>query len=108
MTAHPPSLKIKLPLEKLAEFCRRWRITALGVFGSALREDFGPESDLDLLATYEPEAPWSLLDRVRMQRELEEMLGHKVDLLSRRALEKSRRASAASILSQSQLLYAQT
>lgn len=51
----------------------------LSVFGSALRDDFGPESDIDLLVTLESGAAWSLLDHVRMQIELSELLGHPVD-----------------------------
>ena len=67
MIANPPSLKIALPLERMAEFCRRWAIRRLEIFGSALRDDFRPDSDVDLVATYAPEARWSLLDRVRMK-----------------------------------------
>ena len=77
--------------------------------GYALREDFRADSDLDLLATYAPQARWSLLDRVRMKLELEAMLGRSVDLLNRRALEKAKgRPSAAAILAQAQPLYAQS
>lgn len=80
-----------LPIDDaaLAAFCRRWRISKLELFGSALREDFGPESDFDLLVTYEPGAGWSLLDTVGIQRELAELLGRPVDLVSRRAVEAS-------------------
>ena len=96
-------------MEDLAKFCRRWSIARLEVFGSALRDDFRPDSDLDLVATYAPQARWSLLDRVRMKLELEAMLGRQVDLLNRRALEKAkRRARAASILAQTQPLYVES
>ena len=78
-----------LPREAIAAFCRRWKITELAVFGSVLRDDFGPDSDIDFLVTFAPDARWSLLDRARMQRELEEMLGRKVDLVGRRAIEQS-------------------
>ncbi len=74
---------------QLTHFCRRWRIRELALFGSALREDFGPDSDVDLLVTFAPEAAWSLLDHVRMQAELSELLGRPVDLVSRRAIERS-------------------
>src|SRR5512137_84011 len=95
------------PMEQIAAFCRRWSIARLEIFGSALRDDFRPDSDLDLLATYAPEARWSLLDRVRMKLELESMLGREVDLLNRRALEKSGAdARSAAILAQAQSLYA--
>ena len=96
-----------VPDERLAEFCRRWKIKELALFGSALRSDFGPESDVDVLAAYMPEADWSLLDHVQMQDELAELLGRPVDLVSRRAVERSdnpirRRA----ILESAQVIYA--
>lgn len=102
-------LPIALDMEALAAFCRRWSIVRLEVFGSVLRPDFQPQSDVDLLATYAPEARWSLLDRAHMKHELEDMLGRSVDLLNRRALEKSRgNGRAAAILAQAELLYAQS
>lgn len=107
MIAPPPNLRLPLPMDQIAGFCRRWSIARLEVFGSALREDFGPDSDLDFVATYAPKARWSLLDRVRMECELEDMLGREVDLLNRRALEKAgSRERAAAILAQTQTLYA--
>ena len=73
----------------LADFCRRWKVRELAVFGSALRDDFGPESDVDLLVTFQPEARWGLFDHFRMERELADMLGREVDLLTRRSVESS-------------------
>ncbi|HKI06010.1 MAG TPA: nucleotidyltransferase domain-containing protein [Thermoanaerobaculia bacterium] len=78
-----------LPKEVLSRFCRQWKIRELALFGSVLREDFGPQSDMDVLVTFEPDADWSLLDHVRAQQELEAMLGREVDLVSRRAIERS-------------------
>ncbi len=95
-------------MEQIAGFCRRWNIARLEVFGSVLREDFRPDSDLDLVATYAPKARWSLLDRVRMKCELEDMLSREVDLLNRRALEKAgAHERAAAILAQTETLYAE-
>ena len=109
MIASPPSLRIDLPFERLADFCQRWSITRLEIFGSALTNDFRPDSDVDLVATYAPQAHWSLLDRVRMKHELEELLGREVDLLNRRALEKGRgNGRSAAILAQAELLYAES
>ena len=103
-----PNLKMPLPMQQIAAFCRRWSIARLEVFGSILREDFQADSDVDLIATYAPEAHWSLLDRVRMKLELESLLGCNVDLLNRRALEKAgNRQRAAEILAGAQPLYAQ-
>src|SRR5438094_7217911 len=108
MSADSPTLKLDLPSEKIAEFCRRWRIIRLEAFGSALRADFRENSDVDLLATYSLEAHWSLLDRVRMKYELEALLGREVDLLNRRAMEKSGRGRAPAILAEAELVYAES
>jgi predicted nucleotidyltransferase len=99
--------QIEMPADKIADFCRRWKIARLEVFGSVLRDDFRRDSDVDFVAAYLPEAHWSLLDRVHMKHELEDMLGRDVDLLNRRALEHDRQnGRAAAILAQTQLLYA--
>ena len=65
---------------EISEFCRRWQISELALFGSVLRDDFGPESDLDVLITFSPDADWGLLDHYQMQQELERLLGREVDL----------------------------
>jgi len=83
-------IKLELDQEKIAEYCRRWKITELAFFGSVLREDFGPESDVDVLVTFSTDAHWSLFDKMHMQDELAEMFGREVDLVSRRAIEQSR------------------
>ena len=80
---------VELPREQLSAFCRRWRITELALFGSALRDDFRPDSDVDLLVTFESDAPWSMLDLVAMEFELEELFGRGVDLVERAAIEQS-------------------
>ena len=84
-----PRINQLLPKEKLIDFCITWKIEELSVFGSILRDDFGPESDVDLLITFASEAEWSLFDHVRMQNELEALLGRGVDLLTRQAIEHS-------------------
>jgi len=83
------SPKIPLDREKIVEFCRRWNITELALFGSVLREDFRSDSDVDMLATFAPDARWSLFDHVDMEEELSVLVGRKVDLVSRRAIEQS-------------------
>ena len=108
MIATLSNLRLPLPMEQISGFCRRWSIARLEIFGSALREDFRPDSDVDLVATYAPQTRWSLLDRVRMKCELEDLLGREVDLLNRRALDKpAARARAAAIQAQAQTLYAE-
>ena len=99
MAAH-----INIDREKIAAFCRKWRIREFSLFGSVLREDFGPKSDVDVLVTFEPEAPWSLLDLVRMQRELRAIFRRPVDLVEKDALENPIRRRA--ILEASQVIYA--
>jgi predicted nucleotidyltransferase len=81
--------EIPIPTERLTTFCRRWTIAELRVFGSALREDFRPDSDLDLLVRFAPDADWSLLDHVAMEEELTAIVGRNVDLVSQRAIERS-------------------
>ena len=78
-----------IPMDKIAGFCHRWRIRELALFGSALREDFCPDSDLDILVTFADDADWGLFDHVQMQQELQALLQRGVDLISRRALERS-------------------
>ena len=78
-----------IPMDKIAEFCHRWRIRELALFGSALREDFRPDSDLDILVTFADDAEWGLFDHVQMQQELQVLLQRSVDLISRRAVERS-------------------
>lgn len=83
------TLPFPVPEADLAAFCQRWQITELAVFGSALRVDFGPQSDIDLLATFAPQAAWSLLDHMCMELELVDLLGREVDLIDRRTVEES-------------------
>jgi hypothetical protein len=93
--------------ERLAEYCRRWKISELALFGSVLRDDFRPESDVDILVTFGPDARWSIFDLVAMQDELAEIFGRKVDLVSRRGLEFSRNhLRRKEILSKTVVVYA--
>ena len=80
---------LEIPSDKIAGYCRRWKITELALFGSALREDFTQESDTDVLVTFDREAHWTLFDMVDMQEELKEIFGRDVDLVSRRGIESS-------------------
>jgi predicted nucleotidyltransferase len=80
---------VSIDREKLAGFCRQWQIRELAFFGSVLRDDFGPDSDVDALVEFLPQADWSLWDHFAMQEELGKLLGRKVDLVSRRAIAQS-------------------
>jgi predicted nucleotidyltransferase len=76
-------------LEQVETFCKRWQILELALFGSALRDDFGPESDVDILVTFSPDADWGLLDHVQMKLDLSTIFKKEVDLITRRGLERS-------------------
>ena len=83
------NLPIPVDRQRVAEWCRRWKVRGLALFGSLLRSDFGPSSDVDLLVTFEPNAAWSLIDHERMRQELSDIIGRNVDLVSREGLEGS-------------------
>ena len=73
------SVKIEVPEADIAAFCRRNRIRKLALFGSVLRDDFGPDSDVDVLVEFEPGTRVGLRF-FALEQELAELLGHKVDL----------------------------
>lgn len=81
--------RLSIPHDRLAEFCHRWRIAELALFGSALREDFRPESDVDLLVTFASGVSWGFDDHLTMKEELETLFGRPVDLVERRLVEAS-------------------
>ena len=81
--------RIAIPQEQIAEFCKRWKITEFALFGSVLREDFRPDSDIDVLVSFSPNARWGLLAMSQMERELEAIFGREVDLVTRRSIEQS-------------------
>jgi uncharacterized protein len=78
-----------LPMDQLAEFCRKWKIQELSVFGSYLRNDFRPDSDLDFLYAFADGAGWTLFDLVTMDHDLEAIVGRPVDLVDRETIEHS-------------------
>ena len=83
-------MQVVIDPKLLEQFCKRWRVRELAVFGSVLRDDFGPDSDLDVLVTFDEAADWGLLDLVRMERDLAELAGRDVDLVDRRSVARSR------------------
>lgn len=74
------SSKIEVPRDEIAAFCRRNRIRKLALFGSALRDDFAPESDVDVLVEFEPGARVGLIGFAGIENELSRLIGRKVDL----------------------------
>ena len=90
--------------EVLAQLCRRWRIAELALFGSVARGTAKADSDVDLLVTCEPNAPWSTLDLVDLREELVSVFGRPVDLIEERAIRNPYRKTA--ILRDKSVLYA--
>ncbi len=102
MTAH-----ITVPSNRIAGFCERWQVTQLALFGSVLRDDFGPGSDIDVLVEFAREARHSLFDMVRMEEELSEIFGREVDLVERAGIEQSRNyLRRRAILESAETIYA--
>ena len=98
------ALQISVPPGRISDFCRKWKVTEFAVFGSVLRSDFRPESDVDVLVTFAPDAPWSYWDYPAMIEELEEMFGRRVDLVEKAAITNPFRRHE--ILTHRQVLYA--
>lgn len=97
---------IGIPKEKIEEFCRRWKIREFAFFGSVLRDDFGPDSDIDAIVDFMPDSRHSLFDLVDMTEELEKIFDRKVDLLTKRGVEASRNyIRRKEILSTLEVLY---
>ncbi len=81
-------MSARLPIDRddIVDFCRRWKITELSLFGSVLRDDFRPDSDVDVLVTFAADAPWSLFDLVTMREQLGQMFGREVHLVEQAGL----------------------
>lgn len=99
----PPKLKIQIPKDKIADFCRRHHIRKLSLFGSVLRDDFGPESDVDVLVEFQPEHVPGFIRLAGMEIELAEMLGgRRVDMNTPNSLSRYFRNQ---VLSEAQVQY---
>lgn len=73
----------EIPLDKIEAFCRKWKIREFALFGSVLREDFRPDSDVDVLVTFEPDGGFTFENFVEIQEEIEGIFGRKVDLVEK-------------------------
>jgi predicted nucleotidyltransferase len=80
---------IDLPIAEIADLCRKYHVTELALFGSALRDDFRPDGDVDLLVTFDENASIGLFEFAELQIELGNLIGRDVDLISRRGVEQS-------------------
>ena len=99
--------RIAIPAVGIAAFCERWQVTELALFGSVLRDDFGPESDIDVLVSFEDSARHTLFDMVRMEEELKALFGREVDLAERAGVETSRNyIRRKAILQSAETIYA--
>jgi hypothetical protein len=98
------SSRIDFPADQVVEFCKRWQVNEFSLFGSVLRDDFRPDSDVDVLVSFNAAAPWSLFDLVTMQDELQKIFGRPVDLVEREGLRNPFRKR--SILSSREVIYA--
>jgi predicted nucleotidyltransferase len=78
--------KIHVSWDRLRAFCCKWKVKEFSLFGSVLRDDFGPQSDVDVLVSFEQDAGWSLWDLVDMEDDLIAIYGRKVDLIEKEGL----------------------
>ena len=95
---------IEIDKEQIARFCRKWKITEFSLFGSVLRDDFRPDSDVDVLVAFAEGAPWSLFDMVNMQDELKTLFGREVDFVEKQGLRNPFRRRH--ILKHTEIIYA--
>jgi predicted nucleotidyltransferase len=92
--------------ENLADFCQRWNVTEVALFGSVLKDDFRPDNVIEVLVTFNEAARWSHFDLINMQNELEQIFSQKVELVERSALDKSQNAIRRKhILSNTEVIY---
>ena len=96
--------KIDLPKEKIVNFCQRWKIAEFALFGSVLRDDFRPDSDIDVLVSFAADCGYSLFDLAQMQEELKIILSNEVDLVEKASLQNPFRRH--SILNNMEVIYA--
>ena len=80
------SIDIQPAMDLIRSFCRKWQVLELSLFGSVLRPDFKPDSDIDVLVSFVPDAPWSLWDMVSMRDELSKIFGRETDLVEKEGL----------------------
>jgi predicted nucleotidyltransferase len=83
------NLQITFAQQEIEAFCRKWKITEFSLFGSVLRDDFRPDSDVDVLVTFSPEAHWRYYNLLDMKDELKAIFGREVDVVEKRLVEKS-------------------
>ena len=97
-------VQVAVPMDRIEAFCKKWKVREFSLFGSVLRQDFGPDSDVDVLVLFEQNAGWSLFDIVYMIDELRVVFGRDVDLLEKDAIRNPFRRR--NILARHEVIYA--
>ncbi len=98
---------MELPLEKIVDFCHKWQVTEFALFGSILRDDFRPDSDIDVLISLSPSFKRGLTETLQMRDELQVIFQRNVDLIIKSAIERSENwLRRKSILQSAQIIYA--
>jgi predicted nucleotidyltransferase len=101
------TIAIELPMEKIAEFCDRWQVSEFALFGSVLDHDFRPDSDIDVMVQFHPEAHPTFSSLDQMEAELKTIFHREIDLITRQGIENSRNyLRRQEILSSAQVVYA--
>jgi uncharacterized protein len=99
---------IEVPAKEIAAFCQRWGVRELALFGSILREDFSPASDIDVLVTFNEDRKLRFVDLMNMETELKAIFGRDIDLGTRRSVEEDENyLRRRAILNSAQVIYAE-
>ena len=102
-----PITNIKPSIEQIENFCQRWHITELSLFGSVLRDDFRVDSDIDILVTFDPQFQRGLTETLQIKEELQNLFDRKIDLIVKAAIERSANwLRRQNILESAQVIYA--
>jgi predicted nucleotidyltransferase len=97
-------IRITLPQKKIEDFCLKWKISEMALFGSVLSDEFHPDSDIDILVSFKDDDGWGLFDFVDMIDELQTIFGRKVDFVEKDSLRNPFRRQA--ILDNNEVIYA--
>lgn len=97
-------IKITLPQKRIEDFCLKWKVSEMALFGSVLSDEFRPDSDIDVLITFKDDDGWGLFDLVDMIDELKGIFGREVDLVEKDAIKNPFRREA--ILANNEVIYA--
>jgi predicted nucleotidyltransferase len=99
-------VRVHVPNNRISDFCQKWSVQELALFGSVLRRDFYPHSDIDVLVSFDPQVQYSLFDIVHMQQELTHIFGRTVDLVEKESIEQSENyVRKRNILSSTEVIY---